>query len=55
VDERLRARLISDGRARAACFSWDRTARTFRARYRLLGGRALSAEDSALLDAPPIA
>jgi glycosyltransferase involved in cell wall biosynthesis len=53
-DERLRARLISDGRARAACFSWDRTARTFRARYRLLGGRALSAEDSALLDAPPI-
>jgi glycosyltransferase involved in cell wall biosynthesis len=53
-DEGLRARLVSDGRARAACFSWDRTARTFRARYRLLGSRAVSAEDRALLDAPPI-
>lgn len=54
-DDRLRGRLIADGRARAACFSWDHTARMFRACYRLLGGRELSAEDRALLDAPPLA
>jgi glycosyltransferase involved in cell wall biosynthesis len=54
ADDRLRERLISDGRARAARFSWDHTARMFRALYRTLGGRELSAEDRALLDAPPI-
>jgi glycosyltransferase involved in cell wall biosynthesis len=53
-DDRLRERLISDGRARAARFSWGHTARIFRARYRILGGRELSAEDRALLDAPPV-
>jgi len=53
-DDRLRARLILDGRARAARFSWSHTARVFRACYRMLGGRELSAEDRALLDAPPI-
>ena len=53
-DDRLRERLIEDGRARAACFSWGHTARIFRACYRMLGGRELSAEDRALLDAPPI-
>jgi glycosyltransferase involved in cell wall biosynthesis len=54
-DDRLRERLIVDGRARAACFSWDRSARMFRACYRMLGGRELSAEDQALLDARPLA
>jgi glycosyltransferase involved in cell wall biosynthesis len=54
-DDRLRERLIADGRARAACFSWDRSARIFRACYRMLGNRELSAEDIALLDAPPLA
>ena len=54
-DDRLRGRLIADGHARAACFSWDHTARMFRACYRLLGGHELSAEDRALLDAPPLA
>jgi glycosyltransferase involved in cell wall biosynthesis len=53
-DEALRERLIVGGLARAACFSWDRTARTFRACYRMLGGRELSTEDRALLDARPI-
>ena len=53
-DERLRERLMADGPARAACFSWDHTARIFRACYRLLGNRELTAEDRALLDAPPI-
>ena len=53
-DNRLRERLIADGRARAACFSWDHTARIFRACYRMLGGRELTPQDRALLDAPPI-
>jgi glycosyltransferase involved in cell wall biosynthesis len=54
-DGPLRDRLIADGRVRAADFSWDRSARIFRACYRLLGKRPLSAEDRALLDAPPLA
>lgn len=54
-DDRLRERLIADGRARAGCFSWDRSARMFRACYRMLGGRRLSAQDQALLDARPLA
>jgi glycosyltransferase involved in cell wall biosynthesis len=51
----LRERLIANGRERAATFSWDRSARMFRACYRMLGGRTLSAEDRSLLDAPPLA
>jgi glycosyltransferase involved in cell wall biosynthesis len=54
-DEPLRRRLIADGRERAATFSWDRSARMFRACYRILGGRTLSMEDRSLLDAPPLA
>ena len=54
-DDRLRERLIAAGLARATCFSWDHSARMFRACYRMLGGRELSAEDRALLDAPPLA
>ena len=54
-DDQLRRRLVTDGRARAAQFSWDHSARVFRACYRLLGGRELSAEDRSLLDAPPLA
>jgi len=53
-DDRLRERLVADGRARSACFSWDRSARMFRACYRMLGNRELSADDHALLDAPPL-
>jgi glycosyltransferase involved in cell wall biosynthesis len=53
-DEGLRDRLIAAGPARAACFSWDHTARIFRACYRQLAGRELTPEDRALLDAPPI-
>lgn len=54
LDERLRERLIREGRTRAAQFSWKQSARTYRACYRMLAGRQLSAEDRALLDAPPI-
>ena len=53
-DDRLRERLIVDGRTRAAVFSWDSSARIFRACYRKLGHRELSADDRALLDAPPL-
>jgi glycosyltransferase involved in cell wall biosynthesis len=55
LDHGTRARLTTAGRIRAARFSWDLSARMFRACYRLLGGRALSPEDQALLDAPPLA
>jgi glycosyltransferase involved in cell wall biosynthesis len=54
-DGRLRERLIVGGRSRATDFSWDHTARMFRACYRMLGNRELSSEDRALLDAPPLA
>ena len=54
-DDRLRERLIAAGRTQAARFSWDRSARTFRACYRMLGGRELTAEDRALLDEVPLA
>jgi glycosyltransferase involved in cell wall biosynthesis len=54
LDEPLRARLVAAGTRRAGCFSWDRSARLFRALYRLVGNRELSAEDSALLAAEPL-
>jgi len=53
-DDRLRERLVGAGRKRAALFSWDHSARVFRACYRKLAGRQLSAEDATLLEAPPI-
>jgi glycosyltransferase involved in cell wall biosynthesis len=52
-DEPTRRRLVERGRARVAQFTWERTARTFRAHYRRLAGRALDAADRALLEAPP--
>jgi glycosyltransferase involved in cell wall biosynthesis len=55
TDESLRRRLAAAGRERAALFSWDRSARMFRACYRTLGRRELTAEDRALLDAAPLA
>lgn len=54
TDEALRRQLIERGRKRAACFSWDRTARIFRAHYRRLANRPLTQEDRALLEAPPL-
>lgn len=54
-NDRVRERLVVDGRARAANFSWDHSARMFRACYRMLGNRELTEEDHALLDAPPLA
>lgn len=52
-DAALRSELARRGRDRVAGFTWDRTARTYRALYRRIGGRNLTAEDRALLEAPP--
>lgn len=48
-DEALRQVLVERGRSRVKEFSWVRTARIFRAHYRRLGGRELTAEDHALI------
>jgi hypothetical protein len=52
-DAKLRADLRERGQKRAAQFSFDHTARLFRAHYRRIGGRALSEEDRILLASPP--
>ena len=48
-DDGLRARLVARGRARAAAFSWTRSARIFRAHYRRIAGRQLGEEDYELV------
>lgn len=45
TDERLRRTLVERGRERVARFTWERTARTFRAHYRRIAGRPLTDED----------
>jgi glycosyltransferase involved in cell wall biosynthesis len=54
TDEILREELAARGRRNVARFSWDRTARMFRAHYRRLAGRALDPSDEALLTAAPL-
>jgi glycosyltransferase involved in cell wall biosynthesis len=54
TDEPLRSRLIERGVARVAQFSWERTARTFRAHYRRILGTQLSQEDVELIASPPL-
>jgi glycosyltransferase involved in cell wall biosynthesis len=51
-DAALREVLARRGRESVARFSWQRTARTFRAHYRRLAGWPLDDEDRALLAAP---
>ncbi len=53
TDEGLRRTLAERGRERDELFSWERTARLFRAHYRRIGGRSLAEEDRILLAAPP--
>jgi glycosyltransferase involved in cell wall biosynthesis len=53
TDESRRQELRRRGLTRAAAFSWDRTARIYRAHYRRLVGRALTDEDADLLRAEP--
>jgi glycosyltransferase involved in cell wall biosynthesis len=54
-DDSLRADLVERGRRRAEVFSPERNAKLFRAHYRGLAGRDLSAEDRALREAAPAA
>lgn len=54
TDDALRADLVQRGRKNVARFSWQHTARMFRAHYRRLAGRPLTVEDQALLEAPPL-
>jgi glycosyltransferase involved in cell wall biosynthesis len=53
TDEELRADLRERGRKRARKFSFDHTARLFRAHYRQVANRPLSEEDRSLLSSPP--
>ena len=52
-DSDLRAELRSRGRERSRLFSFDHTARLFRAHYRQVGHRSLPEEDRILLASPP--
>ena len=49
MDAELRKELSRNGQMNAARFSWEKTARTFRAHYRSLGGHTLTREDQCLL------
>ena len=53
-DDRLRQELAAKGTARLGQFSWERTARHFRAIYRRALGSKLTGEDEQLLSAPAI-
>src|SRR4051812_33670582 len=53
-DEALRRTLVERGRVNVSRFTWRRTARHFRAWYRKIGGRALTAEDRKMLAARPM-
>jgi glycosyltransferase involved in cell wall biosynthesis len=48
-DEDLRKSLSEKGLDQASCFSWERTARIFRAHYRMLAGAPMSEEDAHLV------
>jgi glycosyltransferase involved in cell wall biosynthesis len=49
TDSALREDLRRRGKARLAEFTWERTARAYRALYRRIGGSALTEEDRMLL------
>jgi glycosyltransferase involved in cell wall biosynthesis len=55
TDAELRADLVERGHERSELFSFERTARLFRAHYRRVGLRPLSEEDRILLASPPLA
>jgi glycosyltransferase involved in cell wall biosynthesis len=54
-DPVLRSTLAERGRRRGEIFSFDHTARLFRAHYRRIGQMPLSEEDRILLASPPLA
>jgi len=49
TDAELRKKLSLKGQKNSARFSWDKTARIFRAYYRLIGGQFLKKEDQELV------
>jgi len=49
-DEPLRRTMIERGYKNVARFSWEQTAKIFRAHYRRMAGRPLTEEDRALID-----
>jgi glycosyltransferase involved in cell wall biosynthesis len=53
LDDALKDELARKGRERVREFTWERTAKHFRAHYRRIAGRELDDADRALLDAPP--
>lgn len=53
-DENLRRTLAERGRANLARFTPERSARAFRALYRMIGGRAMTDEDRAILAEEPM-
>jgi glycosyltransferase involved in cell wall biosynthesis len=54
TDETLRRELIKRGQERARPFTWERTARIFRAHYRRLTNSSISDEDLELVVEPPL-
>jgi len=54
TDESLRQTLIERGKKNVAQYSWELTARTFRAHYRRIAQRALSEEDRTHLNRLPL-
>jgi glycosyltransferase involved in cell wall biosynthesis len=52
TDDSLCTSLVEKGHERVKAFSWEKTARIFRAHYRRIGGRELTAEDRELLEEP---
>ena len=54
TDDTIRSALVEKGRRNVARFSWERTARIFRAHYRRIGRRALNDEDMNLLLSPSL-
>jgi glycosyltransferase involved in cell wall biosynthesis len=54
TDDALRKSLAQRGGERVAQFSWDKTARHFRAHYRRIGGRPLTDEDKQFLTSEPL-
>ncbi|HEX9191005.1 MAG TPA: glycosyltransferase family 1 protein [Candidatus Deferrimicrobiaceae bacterium] len=53
IEPTLRERLTRKGKASVDRFSWDRTARIFRAHYRRIADAPLTEEDRALIESPP--
>jgi glycosyltransferase involved in cell wall biosynthesis len=49
TDEELRKKLSLKGQKNSARFSWEKTARIFRAHYRLLSEQSLKKEDQLLV------